>query len=99
MVRASRCAPPPDRTTIEFAAAIHAADSAVVGIHAAAHQDQFLRERCHLRIKAQRQRDVRKRASGPHYYFPGILMHHANNEVGGGFVEWLGVWRTLDQRG
>src|SRR6184192_330262 len=82
----------------EFAAAIHAADSAVVGIHAAAHQDQFLRERCHLRIKAQRQRDVRKRASGPHYYFPGILMHHANNEVGGGFVEWLGVWRTLDQR-
>src|SRR5207244_3540366 len=36
--------------------------------------------------------------SGPHYYFPGILMHHANNEVGGGFVEWLGVWRTLDQR-
>src|SRR5436309_3608422 len=45
-----------------------------------------------------RQGDVRKRASGPHYYFPGILMHHANNEVGGGFVEWLGVWRTLDQR-
>ena len=52
-----------------------------------------------FRVEAQGQGNIGHRSPSPHYYFAGILVHHADDEVRGAFVQCRGMRCPLYQRG
>ena len=61
-----------------------------LGIHAAAHQDQFLGKRSKFGIDGLGQSEVCHRAAFVDGHFVRIFVDHANHKMRGIFVCWLG---------